>query len=508
MSRRLPAIFNNGLTLFGLTFATVMLIVTVLLILLDLFGGFSNAYSGIVTYIALPSLMGFGLFIAAIGLIRARRRQKRGLEPDQMPVIDLNQPKHRRTATSVALGGLILMALSGFGSMKGYEYTESVQFCGTTCHILMEPEHTAYKNSPHANVSCAECHIGEGVDWYVKSKLSGAYQVYSTLLNKYERPIKTPIDNLRPAKETCEHCHWPKHFFTQKLRDHEYFLSDEENTQHNMSMLVKIGGGEGDQAQGIHAHMYLDSTVTYIASDERRQVIPYVEMKDKSGKVTIYRDPTIKFDAAQVQKGTKRVVDCIDCHNRPTHIFFPPMVSVNKAISAGTIDKTIPEIKLKAVEVLDAKYKNRDEAMGRIAGDLKKYYQETYADFVSKEGPKLDAAIKAIQDIYRNNYFPDMKTDWRSHNDNIDHMRYNGCFRCHNNRLVSDTGKKITNECSTCHKFVSQGKPGQQKTNFDGMEFEHPVDIGGAEKDTPCKDCHGVPEPEEGEGEGEEKAAE
>lgn len=498
--KRLPPVFNNLTTLFGLTFALIMLILAIIMIIFDLLGGFSNSYAGIITYFVLPGAMFFGLFVAAIGVLAARRRLKKGQLPADLPVIDLNQPKHRTRLTAFAVGGLVLMALSGFGSMKGYEYTESVQFCGTTCHILMEPEHTAYQNSPHAKVSCAGCHIGEGVDWYVKSKLSGAYQVYSTLLNKYERPIKTPIDNLRPAKETCEHCHWPKHFFTQKLRTHEYFLSDEENTQHSLGMLVKIGGGEGDSAQGIHAHMYLDSTISYIATDRRRQVIPYVEMKDKDGKVTIYRDPEVKLSDAEIAKATKRVVDCIDCHNRPTHNFHPPTYSVNNAMALGTIDKTIPEIKMKSVEVLDAEYKTKAEGLEKISSELKKYYQETHPEFMKTSAAKLDKAIQEIQKIYRLNYFPEMKTDWRAHNDNLNHMQGNGCFRCHNNKLVSDKGKKITNDCNTCHTFVSQGKKGQVKTNFDGLEFEHPMDIGDSWKTTPCHDCHGKPEPEEEEG--------
>lgn len=475
-----------------MTIATIMLVMALLMILLDVLAGFHNAYAGLVTYIALPGCMFFGLFVAVIGIVRTRRRHLKEGVPDKLPVIDLNIPKQRVTATAVALGGLVLMALSGFGSYKGYEYTESVQFCGTTCHAVMEPEYTTYQGSPHARVACVGCHIGDGVDWYVKSKLSGSYQLYATLLNKYERPIKTPVANLRPAKETCEQCHWPKHFFTQKLRTHEYFLSDEENTQHNLGMLVKIGGGEGAEAQGIHAHMYLDTEVSYIATDYERQEIPYVEMKDKDGKVIVYRDPSVKLSDADIAKSKRFVVDCIDCHNRPTHVFRAPSKTIDSALALGKIDKTIPEIKSEAVEMLDASYKTKDEAIAKIGTDLVSYYNENYADFMKKDRPKLDSAISVIQGIYRQNYFPEMKTDWRSHRDNLDHMRGKGCFRCHNNKLVSSTGKKITNDCKTCHLIVSQGAPGKEKTNYQGMEFQHPVDIENEWKTTPCMECHGA----------------
>ncbi|MCW5935861.1 MAG: NapC/NirT family cytochrome c [Fimbriimonadaceae bacterium] len=494
MKRRLPSIFNNAITMFGMTFATVMFILALILIAFDIFGGFANAYSGLVTYIALPGLMFLGLGVAAIGLIIERRRQKKGLATATLPVLDLNQPRGRATATSIAVGGLLLMAISGFGSYKGYEYTESVEFCGTTCHSLMEPEHVAYQNSPHARVSCAGCHIGEGVDWYVKSKLSGTYQVYSTIFNKYERPIKTPIANLRPAQETCEKCHWPKHFFSQKLRMHDYYLSDPDNTHAQVGMLVKIGGGEGPEAQGIHAHMYLNSTVSYIASDFERQEIPYVEMVDKDGKVTKYWDKTVKFGPNDVAKGVSRKVDCIDCHNRPTHIFHPSDESVNLAISAGTIDRAVPEIKMKGVEALDAKYATKEEGLSKILETLKAYYKENYAEFMAKDGAKLDKAIAELQKIYRNNYFPAMNTDWRSHRNNLDHLRGNGCFRCHNGRLKSDTGRVISNDCNTCHTFVAHDNKGNMK----GVEFQHPVDIGDEWKTTPCKDCHGYTPEEPG----------
>lgn len=497
MKRRLPPIFYNGMTLFGVTFAVVMLIVTVILIVIDVFSGFSHGYGGLITYIALPGMMFFGLFIALIGLMRARKRALRGELPDELPIIDLNVSKQRHMVVSFAVGGLVLMALSGFGSYKGYEYTESVQFCGTTCHNLMKPEYTAYQNSPHARVTCAGCHIGSGVDWYVKSKLSGSYQVYSTLFNKYERPIKTPIRNLRPAKETCEQCHWPKHFFAQKLRTHEYFLSDDTNTAYELGMLVKIGGGEGTSAQGIHAHMYLDSQVTYVAADRERQEIPYVEIKDKSGKVTIYRDKSIKFSDAQLKTGERRIVDCIDCHNRPTHIFHPGEFAVNAAMSAGSIDPTIPEIKMKATEVLDAKYNSTEEAVAKIATDIRAYYKASHADFLATGSAKLEAAIAGIQDIYKKNYFPEMRTDWRSHFDNLDHIHSNGCFRCHDDKHVSDDGKVISKNCQTCHTIVSQGKKTDpKKTSFEGLEFQHPMDVGDAWKTQPCKDCHG-PQPAE-----------
>jgi hypothetical protein len=148
------------------------------------------------------------------------------------------------------------------------------------------------------------------------------------------------------------------------------------------------------------------------------------------------------------------------------------------------------------VELLDASYATKDEAIRKISTDMVAYYNENYPDFMKSDRPKLDRAISVVQGIYRQNYFPEMKTDWRSHRDNLDHMRNKGCFRCHNNKLVSDTGRKITNDCQSCHMIVSQGQPGKERTDYKGMEYQHPVDIGDEWKTTPCMECHGPDDPE------------
>ena len=106
------------------------------------------------------------------------------------------------------------MAFVGYNA---FLFTESVTFCGRICHTVMEPEYTAYLNSPHARVRCVDCHVGAGAEWYVKSKLSGVHQVYAVTFHTYETPIPTPVKNLRPARETCEECHWPQKFFGAQL---------------------------------------------------------------------------------------------------------------------------------------------------------------------------------------------------------------------------------------------------------------------------------------------------
>lgn len=491
MRKRLPSVFYNTTSMIGMTVVAIAFSMIVFLFVLDWFSGGGNPYMGIITFVVLPGILLFGLTVALVGLFRAMRRARRGIPEGPKPIIDLNQPRHRRAFTMLMVGGLFLMAISAFGTFKTYEYTESVEFCGKVCHNVMKPEYTAYLNSPHARVKCVECHVGAGADWYVKSKITGAYQVYSVLFNKYHRPIETPIKNLRPAKETCEQCHWPRNFYSQKLKDRQYYLSDEKNTPFQLSMLMKIGGTQQGTTSGIHAHMYLDNEVTYISIDRQRQLIPYVEMKDKNGKVTVYRSTDLKATDQDLRNGEHRLVDCIDCHNRPSHQYRHPEQSVNEAMARGLIDPRIPEIKMKSLEVLEKPYKTEGEALATIKADIEKYYKENHAAEAQSMAPQLAAAINQLQSIYSVNFFPEMNVSWKEFPNNTDHMHSSGCFRCHDDKHVSKDGKVISKNCQTCHTILSeQSEDGVRRTSLDGVPFVHPM---GMEdwKTTPCKDCHG-----------------
>jgi len=492
MRKKLPATFYNSTSMVGMAIAIVALVMIAFLFVLTAFSGTSNPYMGLITFIGLPAILLVGLLVAAFGLRRAVLRARRGAPTGDLPIINFNNSRHRYAFTTILVGGFMLMAMSGFGTYQAYEYTESVDFCGKVCHNVMKPEYAAYQNSPHARVPCVQCHIGNGADWWVRSKISGSYQVYSVLFNKYHRPIETPIHNLRPAKETCEQCHWPKLFYAQKLEDKQYYLSDEQNTPFQLSLLMKIGGSAQGKSSGIHAHMYLDNQVTYISIDRQRQLIPVVVMTDKiTGKVTRYLSTEIKATDQDLRNGETRLVDCIDCHNRPSHQYNHPEVSVNLAMSRGAIDPRIPNIKAQAVAELEKPYKTQPEALAAIQSDLDSYYRTTYPAQSKSMAPQIGAAISQLQQLYSTNFFPEMNVSWKEYPNNLDHMHSLGCFRCHDDKHVSSDGKVISRDCQTCHTILSIQPPGgKRQTNIDGLPFQHPY---GMEdwKTTPCKDCHG-----------------
>jgi len=497
MKPHFPRSTQNWLTLSGAMIALISLSMIVFLFVISLFSSAEHTYLGLVIYILLPTVMIIGLLLIPLGMWLTVRKEKRTGKHalPEWPKMDLNDTRHRHAFFIFTIGTTIFLFLSAVGSYEAFHYTESVEFCGTLCHNLMIPEYTAYQHSPHARVACVECHVGSGADWYVRSKLSGAYQVYATLADEYPRPIPTPIQNLRPARETCETCHWPQKFYSRKLRTETHFLGDEENTRWDYQLLMKIGGenvAEGYR-EGIHWHINPSVKVEYIASDESREELPWVRYTNmETGEVTVYNDEDDPLDEEMIKEENIRKMDCIDCHNRPSHDYRPPITFINQAIAAGDIPVELPEIKYTAVELCDKEYGTMDSAMTGLAAELTEFYEDNYPEIIEEEPELLAQAIAGIQQAYSKNIFPEMKVRWDAYPNHIGHLDYAGCFRCHNDRHASDDGVVISRDCNACHLIIAQGTPDDMQLARTGewLEFEHP-DGYDDWKDTLCSDCHG-----------------
>ena len=328
MKKRLPDIYYNPISMIGTAIAIVSLGTILFLFFIDLLSDQTAIYVGIVTYIILPSFLVLGLILIPLGAFIQRRREKKyGKRDIRLPRIDLNDPRHRFAFSIFSLGTVLLLLLTAIGSFQAYNYTDRVEFCGELCHAVMEPEFVTYLDSPHARVRCVDCHVGPGATWFVRSKLDGAYQVYATLRDIYPRPIPTPIENLRPAQETCETCHWPLHFYGDKKRVENYFLTDRENTKWTISLLMRTGGGmtETGPAEGIHWHMNIANTIEYAYLDRQREQIAWVRSEDADGNVVEYFSSDYPVSPDELSGLDTRVMDCMDCHNRPTHVYNPPI---------------------------------------------------------------------------------------------------------------------------------------------------------------------------------------
>jgi nitrate/TMAO reductase-like tetraheme cytochrome c subunit len=494
---KLPPSSKNWLTIIGSIIAGINLLLIILLFIISTIFNKGNTNLGLFIYVILPGFLILGLLLIPIGMIRERSRiRKSGHEGSgKFPYIDLNDPRHRNAFVIFTITTIIVLFLSTMGSFEAYHITESVEFCGTLCHQVMQPEHTAYQNSPHANVLCVECHVGSGASWYVKSKLSGLHQVYATLTNTYPRPIETPLHDLRPARETCEKCHWPQKFYSRTLVTNKYFLTDSVNSEWDIALEMKIGpeySGLGLR-EGIHWHINPAVNIEYISDNDKRENITYVKYTNKTtGEVTIYRNDADPVSDSLIAASEKRTMDCIDCHNRPSHNYNSPPVYFNKAMLTGAVSRNIPFIKKVAMDILRDKFRTSDTAMIVINNGITDYYKTNYPDFYSKNKDIIDNSIAAIEKGYNLNTFPAMKVAYDVYPEHIGHLETNGCFRCHNGTFKSDNGHVITRDCNLCHTIVGQGNPANMEyTNVkENLEFHHPVDIGGAWKDSNCSDCH------------------
>lgn len=493
--RILPKSFYNPISIVGAALSAVSFGAIVFLTFVDLLQETTPAYIGIIAYVALPVPLLLGLFLVLVGAIREVRRLRRGLPASRLTFsVDLNVPRQRQALGVFGLASVVFFLFTVYGSYRAFEWTESVEFCGELCHEVMEPEFAAYQSSPHARVACVDCHVGPGAGWYVRSKLSGAYQVYSVLANAYSRPIPTPIHNLRPAQETCETCHWPSHFGGEKKYVNTYFKSDSANSPWSVALLMKIGGGDPTRgfAEGIHWHMNIGNEVLFVATDSLSQVIPWVMVRNKeTGEVSEYLS-TDAPDSAEVYRGqAARRMDCIDCHNRPSHIYSPPVRIVDRILAQGRLRRDLPAIKAASVAALVGEYSDREAAMDSIPVVLEQYYRDNYPEVFPAGGDALRLAADELKLQYSSNFFPYMRVSWKAYPNNIGHMTAMGCFRCHDDKHVNAEGKVLSKDCNDCHTILYQG-PEEVPSTYTtaGAEFLHPEDIGDAWKDTNCNDCH------------------
>jgi nitrate/TMAO reductase-like tetraheme cytochrome c subunit len=483
MRRFFPSYVYNPITFFGAGLSGLSFGLILFLTVLEFLSPETKPYMGIITFIILPIFLLIGLVLLVFGMLRERRRLERGIfRKKHFLVLDLNDPKQRRMIVSFSIGSILFLFVSAFGSYKAYEFSETDEFCGEICHEVMEPEFAAYLSSPHSRVGCVNCHIGAGATWFVRAKISGAYQVYSVLFKKYSKPIPTPVRDLRPAEGTCEKCHSPEHFFSEIKREFYYYLYDEKNTKSSLSMLLKIGGGNTElgRAEGIHWHMNISNKIEYVHSDTLRDEIPWVKLTTLDGAQKIYR-----------KRNINRTMDCIDCHNRPSHIYNPADKSVNLSMFLGKIDETLPYIKSISVKALEEVYSTKEIALDSIGISINAFYRKNYTEIFLQKNENITSAIEEIKKIYDRNYFPSMKVSWRGFPNHISHLYDSGCFRCHDGEHFTDDGEMIRRDCNLCHTIIAQTtSDGEQLVSMNGIDFVHPEDLEEDVRDLICVECH------------------
>ncbi len=498
----LTQVWRNSLTVGGGIVAALAVLFMVAFFTIEFASPQRNPYLGLFTFLVFPCVLVVGVVAMAAGLVIARHRFHKTFGSDVVyqyyPRIDLTNLSHRRYLGFATGGVALAIPMIGVLSYEGYHFTDSNQFCGAVCHTVMQPQYTAYQQSPHAHVGCVECHIGTGASWYVKSKLSGIRQVFAVALDSYPRPIPPAIQELRPATETCRACHWPAKFYGDQLVNIEHFASDESNTHTRTQMILKTGGSDPSTGppSGIHWHMALGFSIEYVATDKFLQNIPWVRMTDQStGRQSVYRSdglPTSDPPPA----GIRRTVDCMDCHNRPTHVFRSPDRAVNVALNVNPSFQSLPFAKREVVAALTRHYASRSEGLASIADAIARFYEAEHPKIWQARKADIDRLILAAKDIYSTNFFPEMNVSWRTYPDNIGHKIFPGCFRCHEGNHVDSGGRAISHDCKSCHEFFPSVESAQPATTAKAGEFVHPYPLDPVHGALRCNECHtGGPAP-------------
>ena len=455
-----PALFfgNNPISLAGGAITSASGVTMIGYWLVELFGRPNdNPYLGIIFFLLLPALFIAGLLLIPVGvLVRRRKLQKAGQIPAEFPKIDLNDRIFRHGLDIVLVATIVNLLVVAMASYRGAAYMDSPQFCGQSCHV-MHPEYTAYKISAHSHVDCVACHIGSGASSYFATKVNGTKQLLEVTFDRYPTPIESPVQNLRPARYICEGCHTPARFVGEKLLVKSAFADDEKNTETQTVVVLHLGGRDSlSHLTGIHGvHL---GHIEYIATDPTRTTIPWVQRRNDDGSEIVFAAPAAR---SAVPLGERRVMDCIDCHNRAAHTFVTAEDALNRAMAEGGVSPDLPWVHKEGLELLNATYASEAEARTKIPDQLAAFYRAQHPEVLTAKAALVKSAGEELATLYSQNVFPFMKVTWGTHPNHIGHMSYPGCFRCHDGDHTAKDGTSITQDCAACHNLlvVDEAKP-------------------------------------------------
>ncbi len=441
---------NNWLSLLGgaITTASAMVLVGFWIVSVFGHGGSSNPYLGILFDLLLPGVFVFGLVLILAGIIvRRAHLLSTGQVPSFFPEVSIHDPVFRHGLDFVVIATVVNFVIVGIACYRGVAYMDTVSFCGTTCHV-MAPENAAFHVSAHAGVACTDCHVAPGTAGYVHAKLNGTKQLFMVLVNRYPKPIMAD-DKVPAASATCLHCHNAHVDMGDKLRVDTAYADDAANTQTQSITLLHIGGQDAfGHLSGIHgAHM---GKIEYIATDSTNQSIPWVRKTNPDGSTTEFVAGGVPVPAA----ASTRVMDCIDCHNRPAHSFDTAEGSLDKMMAQGSPSASLPFLHKEGLALLNAKYDSQRDAKLQINSSLITFYRSQYPAVWNTQRPQVESSAGTLAKIYAENVFPSLNVKWGTHPNNIGHNDSPGCFRCHDGNHISKAGVMITNDCSVCHNLV------------------------------------------------------
>lgn len=453
-------ISTNVVSRLGVVFVTTAVVTFILFETLRMSGIVTNSYVGLVTYMALPALFFFGLILIPFGVARQVKLEKITIRElltrrfdQRFTAPHLTGSNLARTVIMLTLINIIVVGAMG-GSML--HFMDTPKFCGTACHKVMNPEWTTYQQSPHARVRCVDCHVGEGTEALISAKMNGLWQIISATFDLYERPIPTPVANLRPARETCEKCHWPELFHGDRIRNLVRYEQDEASTPKYTTLLMKIGSGSENLDSGSHWHIAAKNEVRYMSLDKEREKILWVEAKQPDGSFKRYANRSLSH--ATEGDILPRTMDCVDCHNRVTHIYEDPSQAIDDRIHKGLIDRNLPFAKKVALDAIMGAYPpDKEKSIQFLDDGVREYYRRNHPEVFRQKTKQIDQLVETAKAVYWRNIHPGMNIEWNVYPNHIGHQDGNGCFRCHNAEMIDSEGQAIEHNCTLCHSILSNG---------------------------------------------------
>jgi len=452
--RFIRAVSTDGVGKVGVVLTTSSFFVLIILELARVVGIITNAYVGLVTYMVFPLLFIVGLLLIPLGWRRLKKKTglsgKELLAEEDLKVGFLGS----KIVRTIVLLTVINAVFLGLISARTLSFMDKPNFCGTACHTVMNPEWVTYQQSPHARVKCVECHVGEGTDALLDSKLNGIWQIISVTFNLYEKPIPTPVRQLRPARETCEKCHWPSKFYGRRLKTMVTHQFDEESTPEFTTLILKVDASREPSKSGIHWHIAEENEVRYTSVNDEREEIIWTDVLLPGGSRKRFTNSDLDYEE---DTGLDiRTVDCVDCHNRATHIYEDPERVIDERMVSGQIVADLPYMKKQAYKALTVDYPDTASAMTGITNQITGFYQAEYPQIMTTQADAINQSIASLQACYRRNIHPDMNISWGAYESHIGHRGDGGCFRCHNPSMEDENGNSINFDCTLCHSILAE----------------------------------------------------
>ena len=455
---------RSRVSMAGSVVATLIFPVLIVSIFLDMQGVVNNPYFAFLIYMVMGPLFLAGLATVAVGVLFFKDHEEIGIFTIEYIREQLTMPgRFIRIRRLIYFStGLFLFTATVIWlvSYTGFKYTETTGFCGQFCHSVMEPEYITYQNSPHSRIACVDCHISGSSDLVTRSKMSGLKMIYATVFDDFERPLKNPEHPLRPSREVCEQCHRPEVFHGDKLYIKDIFLPDEHNTHVQTVLLMRVGAGgfREHTAGGIHWHVSPTHQVYYQAGENDDDPFGRIKLIDHDGSTQIF-DRQSRND--QPSANTEfRLMDCMDCHNRPTHVFLSPGEALDRKMSVGVIPRDLPFIKKVALEVIQVQYPDKVQARKKIAATIEAWYRKNEPEVYRLRYADLEKAANGAFKAWSENVFPQMAIGWGTYQSNIGHRDdEHGCFRCHQDDYKTEAGREISSNCDLCHYILADREP-------------------------------------------------